>query len=334
MQPVLAANLDLTGTNDGLSIFKNGNFTYVGRAVSTTSGQNELYVINTTTPTTPSVSGSLNLTAAVNSVYVSGNYAYLATSVTTAEMTIVNVTTPATPTQAGIYDASGTSIGTDVFTIGTTVYLGKANNTSGAEFFIINAATPASPSLVGSYEMGANINGVYVTGTSAFLATALTNAQIRVLNITTPASPTVTSSLNLTNTSNDLVQVGNYIYIASTHDTRELTIVQGTVSGGGFQTSGTFDSSSFDAGASAALNYITFSITEPASTNIRFQIATNNDNTTWNYIGPDGTASTFYDTPGTIRIGTVGRYTRYRASFSGPGTSTPTLSDVSVNYSP
>ncbi len=333
--PTLAASVDLTGANDGLSVFVSGNFTYVGRAVSTTVGQNELYIVNVTTPTAPTVSGSLNFTAAVNSVYVSGNFAYAATSVTTAELAVVNVTTPTTPTQAGIYNASGTSIATDVFAVGTTVYFTKANNTSGTEFFIVNAATPATPTLVGSYEAGANLNGVYVVGNDAFLATAITNAQLRILNITTPATPTVRSSLSLTNTSNDIVQVGNYIYIASTHDTRELTVVQGTVTGGGYQTTGTFESSTLDTGAVVGFNYLTFALTEPASTNIQFQIATNTDNVTWNYTGPDGTAGTFYTSPGAIPLNKVdGRYLRYKASFSGPGTSTPVLSDASINYSP
>ncbi|HET8671679.1 MAG TPA: hypothetical protein VFM05_13960, partial [Candidatus Saccharimonadales bacterium] len=116
----------------------------------------------------------------------------------------------------------------------------------------------------------------------------------------------------------------------------ELTIMQGEAGASGYQASGTFESSNFDAGAGAsyAYNYITFTITEPASTNIRFQIATNNDGATWNYVGPDGTASTFYDTPQTIRLNTTGRYLRYKATFSGPGTSTPVLSDISINYSP
>jgi hypothetical protein len=189
--------------------------------------------------------------------------------------------------------------------------------------------------LNGSYEAGANINGVYVAGTNAFLATAVTSAQFRVLNITVPATPTVTGSYNLVGISNDIAVSGVNAYVASAHDTRELAILRASApSGSGFATSGSFDSSSFDAGASAAYNYITFTITEPVSTAIRFQIATNNDNTTWNYVGPDGTAATFYDTPATISLGTAGRYLRYRATLSGPGTSTPVISDTAVNYSP
>lgn len=334
--PTQAATMDVTGSAAGNSIYVDGTFAYLGRANSTTAGTNEFVIINITTPTAPTTSGSLNLSNAVNSVYVSGNFAYVATSITTAELTIINVTNKAAPASAGVYEASGTSIGTDIHGNGTTIYLGKANNTSGAEFFIINAATPASPTLVGSYEVGGNLNGVFISGTNAYLATAV-NTQFRVVNIATPASPTLIGGVNLTQVSNDIYFNGTNAFIASAHDTRELTIMQQSPAvsgGGGFQASGSHDSSTFDAGASAAFNYMDFTITEPASTDVRIQFASNNDNATWNYAGPDGTASTYYSADGAIRLGVTGRYLRYRAFLTGPGTSTPVLSDITINYSP
>lgn len=333
--PSLEGSLNLGDTANANAVYVNGTTAYVGKVASGTAGINEFYVVNVANPAAPAQQGSLNLSNAVNSIYVSGNYAYLATSITNAELTIVNVTTPASPTSAGVYDASGTSIATDVFAVGTTAYLTKQNNTSGAEFFIINAATPATPTLVGNYEAGANINGVHVSGALAFLATAITNAQFRILDLATPSAPTVESSYNHGSITNSVIQSGNYAYLGSASDTREMFIMTGAATAGGYQTSGTFESTSLDAGASVGFNYLTFTLTEPASTNIQFQIATNTDNTTWNYVGPDGTAGTFYTSAGAIPLSRVsGRYLRYRASFSGPGTSTPALSDVAVNYSP
>jgi type II secretory pathway pseudopilin PulG len=335
--PVQAATVDVTGAAAGNSIYVDGTFAYLGRANSTTAGTNEFVILNITTPTAPTTSGSLNLSNAVNSIYVSGNFAYVATSITTAELTIINITNKAAPAQAGVYEASGTSIGTDVHGNGTTIYLGKANNTSGGEFFIINAANAASPTLVGTYEVGGNANGVFVSGTNAYLATSV-NTQFRVVNIATPATPTLIGGSNLSLASNDIYFDGTHAFMASAHNIRELTIMQQSPSvgggGGGFQVSGTLDSSTFDAGASAAFNYIDFTITEPASTDVRIQFAANNDNATWNYVGPDGTASTYYSADGAIRLATTGRYLRYRAFLTGPGTSTPVLSDITVNYSP
>lgn len=343
---------DPAGTNDGLAIFVANNHAYLGRALSGTAGQFELVLYDVTNPASPILRGGLNLSAQVNSVYVpTATHAYLGTSVTTAELTVAKIDVPTTPTSAGTYDASGLSVASDVFAVGDTVYLAKTNNTSGAELFILTANTTVPTAVTftlngSGYEMGGNINGVSVVGSTAFLATAVTNNQFRALNVSVPATPTVIGSLNLAAVGNDIFSDANYSYVATAHDTRELTIVQPTPAvsgGGGYQASGTFESSSFDcvalavctAGGNAAFNYITFNITEPASTNIQFQLAANNDNTTWNYVGPDGTSGTFYTTAAGIPVSFPnGRYFRYRATLTGPGTSTPSLQDISINYSP
>ena len=76
-------------------------------------------------------------------------------------------------------------------------------------------------------------------------------------------------------------------------------------------------------------------VNEPALTNIRLQIAVNNDNATWNYVGPDGTATTYFDNLGAIHLSQVnGRYFRYKAYLTSNGLVTPALLDATVNYSP
>lgn len=103
--------------------------------------------------------------------------------------------------------------------------------------------------------------------------------------------------------------------------------------------SGTLTSSTFDLGTAsdfAQLNWL--AVSQPAQTGtdpVRFQIATNNDNTTWDYKGPDGTSSTYYTTPGmTIHSGHNGsRYIRYKVFLQTSNTAyTPTISDVSFTY--
>lgn len=101
------------------------------------------------------------------------------------------------------------------------------------------------------------------------------------------------------------------------------------------KTEGTYESPTFNATSSASFNYFTFTTNKPASTNINFQIATNNDNTTWNYLGPDGTETSYYENPGQISLtNTAGQYLRYKTYFTGSLLATPTLSDTSINYSP
>jgi prepilin-type N-terminal cleavage/methylation domain-containing protein len=102
-------------------------------------------------------------------------------------------------------------------------------------------------------------------------------------------------------------------------------------------TSGWLDSSTFDTGSDTT-TYTTFNWApasqDPAAT-AKFQIASNNDNTTWNFIGPDGTNATYYTTPGTTisSSNNNNRYIRYRAFLSTTdNTKNPTVTSVGINY--
>ena len=103
-----------------------------------------------------------------------------------------------------------------------------------------------------------------------------------------------------------------------------------------YVSSGSLESSSFDTGTTST-TYTTLTwqpTSQDPSTTVKFQIAANNDDTTWNYIGPDGTNQTYYATPGTT-ISSLNnkRYVRYKAYLSTTDTSkTPVLTSVNVNY--
>jgi hypothetical protein len=73
----------------------------------------------------------------------------------------------------------------------------------------------------------------------------------------------------------------------------------------------------------------------PPETMVKFQLAACDDGVTWEYLGPDGTEDTYYETAAGQRIwsGMSGRYMRYKAYFSTTNTSsTPTLDDVKITY--
>ncbi len=106
--------------------------------------------------------------------------------------------------------------------------------------------------------------------------------------------------------------------------------------GSDYVTSASLESSTFDTGAPSGFTTI---IWEPTSqvpgTAVSFQVASNNDNATWNYIGPDGTAGTFYTTPGTSLHASHAstQYVRYKVYLSTTDDSiTPVLSNVGINY--
>jgi type II secretory pathway pseudopilin PulG len=102
---------------------------------------------------------------------------------------------------------------------------------------------------------------------------------------------------------------------------------------------GEIESSSFVMGTGINFDKILWSPqdqpVEVGPDSIKFQIATNNDNLTWNFLGPDGTNATFY-TLGNQSINAIHngyKYLRYKVFLHTDDTYfTPNLSDVSFTF--
>ena len=70
-----------------------------------------------------------------------------------------------------------------------------------------------------------------------------------------------------------------------------------------------------------------------AGTDAKFQVASNDDDSTWNFVGPDGTTSTYYEDSGQSLWAGHGNdsYVKYRAYLSdNDGNDTPVIEDVSI----
>ena len=107
----------------------------------------------------------------------------------------------------------------------------------------------------------------------------------------------------------------------------------------GFAPSGTFTSSLKDANPAAGRTpnwtNLTFSATTPAGTGVKFQIAASNSAAgPFSFVGPDGTAATFFTASGASLSQFNGfRYLKYKAILTTTnGAVTPTLSSVQVCF--
>ena len=88
-------------------------------------------------------------------------------------------------------------------------------------------------------------------------------------------------------------------------------------------------------GTSTAFYTISWNpVSEPLNTTLEFQVAANNDNATWNFVGPDGTAATYFATPSSSMPSFTGnRYLRYKAYLStNDSSTTPTLDDITFEF--
>lgn len=103
---------------------------------------------------------------------------------------------------------------------------------------------------------------------------------------------------------------------------------------------GNLESSTFDMGEEGLLRSFSWLPLQQSGKKkqlLEFQIATNNDSATWDYIGPDGTSGTYYDYKNlNLYSGHEGdRYLRYKAFFTtlhSKQKKTPYLADVFIGY--
>ncbi len=103
-----------------------------------------------------------------------------------------------------------------------------------------------------------------------------------------------------------------------------------------YENQGSYISPIIDLGGSRNFSTLQFNIQKPTSTDIKFQLSSSQDGITWtDFLGPDGTTSTFYTTSGqTINPFHTGhRYISYKAILETTNnTLTPSLNDITINY--
>jgi len=104
---------------------------------------------------------------------------------------------------------------------------------------------------------------------------------------------------------------------------------------------GEYVSPSINQSSEVAYHRIAWLQDVPTGASIKLQYAVNNDGTTWNFVGPDGTASTFYTGDnfaggyGTIPFNaSLGQYFKYRLVLFSNSLSMPSVDEVWFNYSP
>ncbi|MES2007022.1 MAG: hypothetical protein V4436_02860 [Patescibacteria group bacterium] len=282
-----ASALTNTGTISSSfnSVAVSGNYVFVGKAANATECPSattkigcELQIYDVTTKTTPTFSVGIDATvkggaitsSAFNSVYVQGNYAYVAkaadvtdcanaTNHIGCEFQIYNIANGGNPVYVGGADYGGlTNSGAaslafnSVYVSGNYAYLageavstacsGTASDTNGCEFKIFDISNPRSPTYVAGADAAGTINSgtgsvaansVYVSGNYAYVARATnatncsskTGCELQIYDVTTPAVPTyaggadadgqTNAGTSASQAFNAVFVAGNYAYVAA-----------------------------------------------------------------------------------------------------------------------
>lgn len=222
------------GQSIGKSIFYKNGIIYLGLA-KTQSGP-EFNVIDVggggipgASPTNPKIMGSgFSVGSAINSIYVKGDYAYIATP-DNEELKVLDIHDPiAGITQVGEFDApaggGNNGNGRSVSLVGDHLYLGRTL-LNGNEFYILNDVNPESALPVfGSQDIknlssnNISVNGIIVRDYLAFLVTSEEFQIYKIddpMNITLYATPLVLppGSGNIDGAAADCE--GNYIFVGS-----------------------------------------------------------------------------------------------------------------------
>lgn len=347
-----AGHFNAPGNGNGDSIFVSGTTGYM------TAGSKlynfDLANKNGSRPLLDS--DGVSLAGTGKKVFVVGSYAYVAVDSTNSQLQIIDVSNQANLTVVGSTTVNGQQ-GRDIFVneTGTRVYLATAVSEAQKELFIIDVSTKTgSRPVVGSYDTnGMNPKGITVVPGNRAIIVGTSGEEYQAVNITNEELPIRCGGLEINTGVNGVASVletdgDAYSYIITGDANSELKIIAGGP-GGAFSTSGTLESSTFDAQKSAAFYRIYPNFQKPSQTDIAFQVAgadTNPDTgdctgIAFSFVGPDGTSATRFLDAGTIPMNVSGDYKnparcfRYKAYLTTTDiTQSPTLYDVTVNYSP
>ncbi|MBI4713621.1 prepilin-type N-terminal cleavage/methylation domain-containing protein [Candidatus Uhrbacteria bacterium] len=204
--PTLFGTFNLTTANSGnentdaISIATAGNYVYLGRS---TNPGNEFFVFDVTDPSNPILSVQLALSGDPLDIAVSSNYAYIASTDNSGELTVVDISTSSFPTIAAVFNLTAANSGS-ANNNGLSVVIGKTNyiyltrkNSGGKEFYVFDVSTPTSPSLVGSVDLLGDADEMTADGNYAYLASSENTQEFQVVDVTTVSTPTLVASLNL-----------------------------------------------------------------------------------------------------------------------------------------
>jgi len=269
---------------------------------------------------------------------------------------------------------------------GTRAYISSNGTSDSKQFYILNTTTKTSPSfLSGSpssgpssgYYQGSGANGemyprkslTVLNGKRAVLVgkDGVSNSnnaeEYQVLDMNTSpyseSTPGYCGGLNYDVGFNGLTSVSeadgdNFVYMVTNTTSNELKIIQGGPDQE-YLDSGTFESQTFNASSSVSFNRLVATVNQPSSASIKMQVAVApavsgscTGVSPFPFIGPDGTASTYFTAVGASISAAVpfGNYLsntyqnpsacfRYKTWLTSTTdfSQTPILYDASWNYS-
>ncbi|MBI5003520.1 DUF5011 domain-containing protein [Candidatus Kaiserbacteria bacterium] len=169
--PVTVGGLDLGTAGIGLRV--QGNYAYIAQGSVT---GNDFIIVDISNPAAPVTVGGMDLGTNGRAIAVSGNYAYVGkdTGGVTGNLIIYDVSNPTAIATTSVISAAAAQtvqVSGRYMYLGVSSLAGSCNSTTitGCDFRVYDISDPYNPIAVGGVDENANVQGLVVSGHSAFV---------------------------------------------------------------------------------------------------------------------------------------------------------------------
>lgn len=201
--PSLGSCLNLSGNSDGIKVQISGDYAYILRASSIDS----MILADISDLGNISETGSASLFANPSSLFVSGDYVYIASTYNTQELQIVNAGNPYFPYISGSYNLSRNTDAKGIYVSGGIAYVSRSSSSSN-EFYTLDISNPYWISMRDSLNLNGSGSDVVKLGNYAYVASDDDRAELKVVNVSNPSNISLSGSYNLSGNTDGLSVAG------------------------------------------------------------------------------------------------------------------------------
>jgi hypothetical protein len=175
----------------------------------------DLYLIDISDPSTPTLIGRVDPASESRDVDVEGGLALLAGGFS-VEAECISLANPAAPTRLGMLDTPGVHwSGNDVEIMGSLAYVAAANHTAPPDAIrVIDLSNPAAPTVINTVNTPGEPQRFFRDGTRLYVADGGSGTGLLIYDLADPVHPTLLGRYTGAGFAHDVEVVGNFAYLS------------------------------------------------------------------------------------------------------------------------
>lgn len=203
--------------SDARSVFHVGDRTYIGTL--NFFGSPDFYIFDTSDLSKPRLISTLDLGAhtwaTVNSIYVVGQYAFLATTINGREFSVVDISDENNPHDVAYFSTQTLTDATGVYVAGQYAYLTNLYKNNQKQIYIIDISNPLKPDFVSRLDLEDSAYNLTFQNNNIFIASGKDDQELQIIDTTDPENIAINYSFDLpgTNDAYDVYVKDNYAFM-------------------------------------------------------------------------------------------------------------------------